>query len=400
MRTIFEDLAEEIQRQIYTTQVYVIKKSKKNQLKIEQRSPNHSATTKIAASIQATPNAPNGDGANHPESFEAPRSSFLNPSATPFRPRSSSNGYTPPRPEPNPNTSLSPPKPVKRVFKWTLWLGNVAPNSKDKPVLIQTICSMKIYGKARKHSQISESSTDSALTSPPRPKADLQQYECSFNIWEKKAKERQQIKEGATKSGFTQKAPNEFPKLIESRKVIAPPNPKLSSTNDIPSLMDVCFADRILERLSRFNSYFTEDQEPTEEHEKNVISDQNANTLSIEVAEAVLKVTDDEKLEEEEKIVREDVQVPPPTPPPSPLPPTTNDVKIEASGDIVFDTKDEELGQELEEIQEEEKRSLDKDFSKMLMVPPIKINLYTKTVCITMLISLLCSFLTLFKTFF
>merc|ERR1711976_1123855 len=230
-----------------------------------------------------------------------------------------------------------------------------------------------------------------------------------FNIWEKKAKERQQIKNGgAAKSEFGQKAPNEFPKLIESRKVIAPPNPKLPNTNDIPRLMDVCFTDRILERLSRFNSYFTDDQDITEEHEKNAISDQNANTLSIEVAEAVLKVTEDENLDDEkvEKVVRdsEKVQVPPPTPPPSlPLPPSmTNDVKIEASGDIVCDEKHEELGQEnVEVLKEGEKKPLDKDYpKKSSVVPPLKINLYTKTVCITMLISMLCSFLALFKNLF
>merc|ERR1711976_984086 len=231
-----------------------------------------------------------------------------------------------------------------------------------------------------------------------------------FNIWEKKAKERQQIKNGgAAKSEFGQKAPNEFPKLIESRKVIAPPNPKLPNTNDIPRLMDVCFTDRILERLSRFNSYFTDDQDITEEHEKNAISDQNANTLSIEVAEAVLKVTEDENLDDEkvEKVVRdsENVHVPPLTPPPSlPLPPSmTNDVKIEAFGDIVCDEKVQELGQENVEVQEEgQKRpTLDKNFpKKSFVVPPLKINLYTKTVCITMLISMLCSFLTLFKTLF
>ena len=119
--------------------------------------------------------------------------------------------------------------------------------------------------------------------------------------------------------------------------------------------------------------------------------------------------TEDENLDDEkvEKVVRdsENVQVPPQTPPPFlPLPPSmTNDVKIEASGDIVCDEKVEELGQENIEVQEEgQKRpTLDKNFlKKSSVVPPLKINLYTKTVCITMLISMLCSFLALFKNLF
>ena len=63
-------------------------------------------------------------------------------------------------------------------------LGNVV-NTKFKPTLLQSICSMKI---GRNRSAISESSsTDSSIS---KPKANLQNYECSFNIWEKKAKER------------------------------------------------------------------------------------------------------------------------------------------------------------------------------------------------------------------
>ena len=65
-------------------------------------------------------------------------------------------------------------------------LGNVV-NTKFKPTLLQSICSMKI---GRNRSAISESSsTDSSIS---KPKANLQNYECSFNIWEKKAKERTQ----------------------------------------------------------------------------------------------------------------------------------------------------------------------------------------------------------------
>ena len=45
----------------------------------------------------------------------------------------------------------------------------------------------------RKPSRFSDSSsTDSEIL---KPKADLQKYECSFNIWEKKAKERQELEQ-------------------------------------------------------------------------------------------------------------------------------------------------------------------------------------------------------------
>ena len=65
-------------------------------------------------------------------------------------------------------------------------LGNVI-NTKFKPTLLQSICSLKIGGRTRSGNSESSSTTDSPIS---KPKANLQNYECSFNIWEKKAKER------------------------------------------------------------------------------------------------------------------------------------------------------------------------------------------------------------------
>ena len=168
MRSIFEDLAKEIQRKFYANEsTFIVRKPKKNQIQIDTR---------------------------------------------------------------------KSPKAVKCLFKWILLLGNVSEYSENKPILVQTICSKKI--RKSSISRFSES-TDSTpgkylkIWAPkinveaveylfcsyihnmykafsksifhlkfrfsaiflniaflaPKPKAELQNYECSFNIWNIKAKE-------------------------------------------------------------------------------------------------------------------------------------------------------------------------------------------------------------------
>ena len=93
-------------------------------------------------------------------------------------------------------------------------LGNVV-NTKFKPTLLQTICSMKIR---RTHSGVSESSStdDSSIS---KPKANLQNYECSFNIWEKKAKERIQHQKGFIPSYSTVDRASAFIERAHEKKL-------------------------------------------------------------------------------------------------------------------------------------------------------------------------------------